>query len=461
MFKKGRFTVFSKLDFVSGDTRRSLLAMTLPVMAAMFLTMAYNLVDSLWIGNLLGETAYAALTGSTPVVLILSSVAMGASNGVSILLSRAVGAGDAQEAERLTSTSLLCSVLLSLFLTAGMELAVPDVLSLLRIPQETFALTQTYLSVYLLGYPAVFLYCYFTAVLRSRGDTVFQMLAMLLCTGLNAVLDPLFIRAMGLGGAAGATVLSQSVCLLCMAVYLGKKKLFPFRLRAFSPACAAALWESGLPAALQQSIPAVSTGFLTGLVSGYGITALAAYGIAGRLETLLFYPAMALSLVLTAIVGQCAGAGREDRARDYLRAALRYGGVFLIVLSLPVVLFARQLAALFVPGGGAAEVTAQYFRIVGPGYTLYTLTSCFLGAVNGLGKPGRSLLCMIFYYMAVRMPLAYALSRAGLGLGGIWTAVLLSHVVAVLAAALIYVRVRAVERNLRKAKEFKNLKHSI
>ena len=77
-----------KIDFIGGNTRHCLLAMALPMVAAMFLNMMYNLVDSLWIGNLLGETAYAALTNSTPIILILTSVAMGATNGVSVLLSQ-------------------------------------------------------------------------------------------------------------------------------------------------------------------------------------------------------------------------------------------------------------------------------------------------------------------------------------------------------------------------------------
>lgn len=75
----------TKIDFIGGNTKRCLMAMALPMLAAMFLNMMYNLVDSLWIGNLLGETAYAALTNSTPIILILTSVAMGATNGIVFL----------------------------------------------------------------------------------------------------------------------------------------------------------------------------------------------------------------------------------------------------------------------------------------------------------------------------------------------------------------------------------------
>ena len=95
-------------DFIlfGGNTRRCLMAMALPMIAAMFLNMAYNLVDSLWIGNLLGKTAYAALTNSTPIILILTSVAMGSTNGVSILLSQAIGSKDKRKTESLIATSL-------------------------------------------------------------------------------------------------------------------------------------------------------------------------------------------------------------------------------------------------------------------------------------------------------------------------------------------------------------------
>ena len=97
----------TKLDFINGNTKKCLLAMTLPMIVAMFLNMAYNLVDSLWIGNLLGELAYAALTNSTPIVLLLTSVAMGATNGISILLSQAIGARNEQKKKKVISTSFV------------------------------------------------------------------------------------------------------------------------------------------------------------------------------------------------------------------------------------------------------------------------------------------------------------------------------------------------------------------
>lgn len=142
----------TKLDFINGNTKKCLLAMTLPMIVAMFLNMAYNLVDSLWIGNLLGELAYAALTNSTPIVLLLTSVAMGATNGISILLSQAIGARNEQKKKKVISTSFCIAVIFSLFITFILELFLPVILAALNTPAETMNMARDYLSIYILGY---------------------------------------------------------------------------------------------------------------------------------------------------------------------------------------------------------------------------------------------------------------------------------------------------------------------
>ncbi len=424
----------TKLDFIGGNTKRCLMAMALPMIAAMFLNMMYNLVDSLWIGNLLGETAYAALTNSTPIILILTSVAMGATNGISILLSQAIGAKDKAKTESLIATSFCAAVAFSLLVTVLLEALLPGILKALNTPAETYDMAYSYLSIDILGYLAVCLYLYFTAVLRSFGNSMFQAVAMLVSTVLNAVLDPLFIHFTGFHGAAIATLLSQVICLLFMLIYLKKKSLFALKLSAFESKEVLPLIQKAIPSVIQQSLPAISTTFLTALVSTYSVTAIAAYGVTGKLETILFYPAMALNMVLTTIVGQCAGGTRYDRARDYLKCALAYGCGLLVILSVFVVGFSKQLSGLFVKSDGVAAIVGTYFLIVGIGYILNTGTNCYLGTLNGMGKPSKSMFLMILYYIVVRMPLAYLLSHLGFGLTGIWAAVLVSHVVASIAA---------------------------
>lgn len=426
----------TKLDFINGNTKKCLLAMTLPMIVAMFLNMAYNLVDSLWIGNLLGETAYAALTNSTPIILLLTSVAMGATNGVSILLSQAIGAKNEQKKRTLISTSFCIAVVFSLLVTLLLEFLLPTILKLLNTPMETMSMAKDYLSIYILGYLPVYLYLYFTAVLRSFGNTMFQVIAMLISTILNAILDPIFIQKIGFQGAAIATLLSQSLCLVFMLIYIRKKRIFKFSFVDFDKSTIIPLIKNAIPSVIQQSIPAISTTFLTSLISTYSISAIAAYGITGKLETILFYPAMAFNMVLTSIIGQCIGAKRADRAKDYLKLSLKYGGVVLLILSALVIAFSTQLSNLFVSSNVVAQIVKGYFMIISIGYILNTITNCYLGSLNGMGSPTKSMLLMIFYYLVVRIPLSYAISYAGFGLNGIWVAVLISHVVACITAIL-------------------------
>ncbi|WP_231307135.1 MATE family efflux transporter [Blautia sp.] len=429
--------MLTKIDFIGGNTRRCLMAMALPMIAAMFLNMAYNLVDSLWIGNLLGKTAYAALTNSTPIILILTSVAMGSTNGVSILLSQAIGSKDKRKTESLIATSLIVAIVFSLLVTLILELCLPTILGALNTPAETYDMAYSYLTIYVLGYVAVYLYLYFTAVLRSFGNSMFQAIAMLVSTVLNAILDPIFIHFIGFQGAAIATLLSQIVCLVFMVIYLKKKKLFYLHITWFDKNDVLPLIQKAIPSVIQQSIPAISTTFLTGLVSTYSITAIAAYGITGKLETILFYPAMALNMVLTTIVGQCIGGQRTDRAKDYLKCALKYGCLLLAILSIIIVVFSKQLSGFFVNSSDVADIVGVYFFIVGIGYLLNTITNSFLGVLNGFGKPAKSMVLMIFYYIVVRMPLAYLLSFLGFGLNGIWFAILISHICAAIASSVV------------------------
>ncbi len=426
-----------EIDLIAGNTKRCLFKMVIPMMIAMYLNMAYNIVDSIWIGNLLGETAYAALTNSTPIILLLTSIAMGATNGISILLSQAIGAKDKGKTESLLATSLVAAIFFSLLVTGVLEGALPAVLRGLHTPAELSDMAGDYLSIYILGYIAVYLFLYFMAVLRSYGNSAFQAIAMLAATFLNAFLDPIFIRLFGFPGAAIASVLSQGIGLCFMLVYLWRKKLLSFHISLFNKRDVISLVQKAIPSVIQQSIPAVSTAFLTALVSSYGITAIAAYGISGKLETILLYPAMAFHMVLTTIGGQCKGGGRFDRAKDYLGCALAYGGGLLLLLSAVVVLFSKQLSFLFVNSADAAEVVSVFFRIVGIGYVFNMVTNCYLGLLNGFGTPSKSLFLIILYYIIIRMPLAYVLPNMGIGLTGIWAAILISHLCAAVGAIVM------------------------
>lgn len=165
---------------------------------------------------------------------------------------------------------------------------------------------------------------------------------------------------MGFHGAAIATLLSQAVCLVFMVIYLKRKRLFSLHITCFDKADVLPLVPKAIPSVIQQSIQAVSTTFLTALVSTYSIIEIAAYGITGKLETILFYPAMALNMVLTAIIGQCIGGQRADRAKDY--GLWRQGSIIILsVWSSPASCYTCSPARCWslVPGKGKSWRTRR------------------------------------------------------------------------------------------------------
>lgn len=429
--------VFSR-DFTEGNIKKNLISLSVPILVTYMFNILYNIVDSLWIGNILGESAIAALTVSSPLILIFMSVGMGATNGLSILLSRSIGAKDKEGITKIISTSFLAALGFSLFLTVVCEFSTNFILGILNTPEEIFIMAKEYLSIYILGFLFVFMYLYFTAVLRSFGNSLMQMLSIISCTILNAILDPLFIRWMGIKGAAVATLISQGIMIMILIFYIQKKKLVEIHLKSFDKDILKEIVKNAAPSIIQQSLPALSTSFITSIVSTFGVLPIAAFGICGKLETVLLYPAMALNISLTTCTGQCYGAKKESKAKEYLNMSILFGGIILLVLTGMMVLFSVNLAGLFGAGVQSGQLVQTYFKIISIGYSCNTITNCILGTINGYGKPISAMFLMIFYYMIVRMPLVKLLSLTSIELNGIWIAVLISHIAAAIASFVYF-----------------------
>lgn len=427
------------IDFLKGSASKNLAALFVPLLIAFFFSMAFDINDSLWIGNLLGEKALAAQTVSMPLILIYNAVCMGITEGIAILLSQAIGAKQEGEIDRVIATSFIALLAFSLIITLSCEAGIDGILTAVNTPAEIYATAKGFLMIHILSFPFVMLYMYFCAVLRSYGNSSVQLVAIIGCTLLNVGLDPLFIHLMGMSGVALATVISEGVMMALVFAYCKKGKLMRFNLRQFRLNALRDIALKAVPAMIQQSLPSISAAFVTSLVAAFGIVPIAAYGTATKIETLLLYPPMAMNMALTSAAGQCFGAKNTDRAKEYSKCGAMIGSGLLVALTLIVTLFAREFASLFGVGSDAGQMVSSYFLIIAFGYVCNIITNSMLGTINGAGKPAAAMCLMIFYYIVVRMPLAKVLSLTPLGLSGIWTAVLVSHIAAT-AASILYCR---------------------
>ncbi|MCR5735249.1 MAG: MATE family efflux transporter [Lachnospiraceae bacterium] len=426
-----------KIDFVNGETVLSLLKMALPLLAATVLMLAYSLVDSIWVGNLLGENGYAALTTAGSVSLLLYALTTGISNGTSIIISQLIGAGDKKKTDEMIGTSLFISVIFSVSLVVLLELFLNRILMVFQTPAGIYTEAKSYLAIFLIGYVPVNIYMQLTSIYRSFGDPVFQMKGMLLGTLINLVIDPLFIKAFDISGAAVATVISQVIC-LAYALFYGKKKaFFTLTLKGLSMKKAVTYFKTVLPASAQNCIPAASSMIMVILVNRFDVTTIAAYGVVKNIENMLFYPAMAMNMALITIIGQLYGAKKYDRIRDYIHTAVKYGALIEIVLTGLVLVFSKYISMAFVKEAAVAGIVSHGLMIISVGYLCYMITCIFTAKLSGMGRVNLSMMLMFIYYIVIRVPLAEALIRGSLGLDGMWTAFLVSHLVATLMAYLI------------------------
>jgi putative MATE family efflux protein len=431
-------------DLTQGNSAKLLRQMAVPLFVAFLLNIAYNIIDTIWVGNLIGENAVAALTVSYPLVILLTSFAMGATNGTAILISKYFGAKDEKMTDKIISTSLVLSVAVSILIAIACELATDKILIMLNTPSIIFQESRDFLRIYLVGFIFVYLYLYLSAVLRSMGNTMTQMLFLFISTIVNIILDPLFIKGWGIipefgvAGSAISTLIAQGLSVVMMIIYIAKNRLMTFSLKHCDKNSLKMIIAKSVPSAIQQSIPAISTSFITSLISGFGIAAIAAFGIAGKLEPILLYPAMALNMAITAASGQCFGACNDKKAKEYFHWGIIYGTGTLLILSAAITIFAKSISGLFVHSEEIASIVSTYFLIIAIGYLFHAVTNCFIGMINGLGKPMGAMLIMTIYFIIIRMPMAKLLSITKMGIDGIWVAVLISHFIAMLSSAGCY-----------------------
>ena len=428
----------TKIDFIGGNTTKSLLKLFIPLMMAMTLTMMYSMVDSLWVGNMLGEKGMSALTAGTAIVLIMNSLSMGVRNGVAVMISQLVGAGDKAGIRRAAAVIMTVSLIISGALCLIGELTAAPILTMMGTPSDVLAEAVSYLRWYLVGNVALFIYMQFTSIFRAFGDSMFQMKGMLLTVIVNAILDPILIRVWRFDGVAIATVISEVLCLVYAGYYHCRMKWFTFDFGSMSLTDVKTMLRLCVPTSVQGIRPAISSAVMITFVNPFGLTALAGYGVVRNLELIMFMPTNAMSMAVTAIIGQCKGAERMDRAKQYLKASMLVGGVLIGIVSILVIGSSALLSRCFGQGTEVSAIVTSFFHTVSVGYLLYMLTSCVQGYITGMGKPELAMGLLVAYYIPFRIPFAFVLAPR-FGLEGIWSAFLVSHVLAcMLAFAMMY-----------------------
>ena len=394
-----------------------LISMSLPMMISMLVQALYNVVDSIFVSRI-NENALTAVSLAFPIQSLMIAMGTGTGVGINALLSRSLGEKDYHKADKVASNAVfLAAASYIVFLLTGLFVVGPFYSGQTQDAQ-ILEYGKEYLTVVCCFSFGMYGQFVFERLLQSTGKTFYTMITQGTGAIINIILDPILIfgylgfPAMGVTGAAAATVLSQAAMTAFIIHYaLGKYPDLRFlpRREALKGSVLAEGSRFGLPPAIQSGATSFGNMLLQRFMNGFGDQTVAAITTAYRVDTVLLLPIINFGSGVATMVAQNIGAGRPDRAKRALKiGAAMIAGVSLL-LTIFIVLAGEALIAMFGLTSESVEIGKQFFIRIGSFYVIYGLAMAVRGYLEGLGD-------MVFSGLAgvaalvVRLLASYALA---------------------------------------------------
>ena len=425
-----------KAKLTEGSVGRHLVDMTVPVLLGITTMMGQAFIDAWFLGRV-GDDALAAHAFSFPILMIVTSVAIGLGAGTSSVVARAIGKGDQRRAQRLATDSLLLSFLITAAVSLLGVFTINPLFRLLGAPEDLIPLIRGFMIILYAGVPFIVVGMVGMASMRATGDTRLPSKLMIVGSILNVILDPILIfgfgpvPAMGLNGAAMAALIARGAIFLG-ALYLLKGRMNMVSLNRPDPLELRRSWRDilhvGIPAAGTNAIIPIATAIITAMIARYGADAVAGFGVASRVESLVLVIFYALSAVIGPFVGQNLSAGKEERILRALRLCTLFClGSGLLVAAVLAVL-AGFLPTLFSDNAAVIDVAGLFLLIAPIGYGTYGMVMVMNAAFNGLGKPMPGVMVSLLRTIVIYVPLALVANHR-FGIAGIFGAYAVANVV--------------------------------
>jgi putative MATE family efflux protein len=435
-------------DYTEGPIGRALLLLAVPMVLETAMESLFALTDVFWVSRL-GPEAVSTIGFTESLLTVVYALAIGLSIGVTAMVARRIGEKDADGAARAT----VQAVFLGLFVAAAIGVAgalfAPRILELMGAAPAVVAEGTGYARIMLGGNATVLLLFLLNAAFRGAGDAAIAMRVLWLANGINIVLDPLLIFGvgpfpeLGMDGAAVATNVGRGTAVLIQLVTLARAS---GRLRVrrrhvrLEPAVMGSLVRLSATGTFQVFIQTASWVLLVRILADFGTAVVAGYTIAIRVIVFAILPSWGMSNAAATMVGQALGAGKPERAERSVWLAARYNVAFLSAVGLLLVVFAPQIVGAFTADPGPARWGVLCLRIVACGFPFYAYEMVLAQSFNGAGDPWTPTWINLGCFWAFELPLAWALSRGGLGPSGVFLAITLAYSAFAVVAAILFRR---------------------
>ncbi|MDJ0634634.1 MAG: MATE family efflux transporter [Xenococcaceae cyanobacterium MO_188.B29] len=421
---------------LEGNVGEQLIKLTIPMIWGVLAITAFNIVDTYFVGQL-GTKPLAAMSFTFPVVMTLGSLAMGLGVGTSSVIARAIGEGDRDRVQRLTTDSLTLSlIIVVIFVFLGL-ITIDPLFTALGAGADVLPWIRSYMQIWYFGMIFLVIPMVGNSAIRASGNTVTPSIIMIVAAGVNIVLDPLLIVGWGgfprleIEGAAIATVVSRATTLVAALLVLHyREKMLCFNLPKFQIILAS--WQKilqiGLPAAATSMITPISMGLITSAIAFYGAEAVAAFGVASRIESFSLIVIMALSASIGPFVGQNWGAKKYHRVHRALNLSYLFCLGWGIMVAAILAPSASWLASLFNSDPQIIQIATRYLWFVPISYAAAGIIFIASSTFNALGKPIPSMIMTVSRMVVLYIPLAYIGSQV-FGINGIFAAACIANLV--------------------------------
>ncbi len=403
---------FAPRDMTTGSTSSAIVQFTLPLLIGNIAQQLYSTVDSIVVGNYVGDNALAAVGAGGPVTNLLLVLFVGISTGAGIMVSQFFGARDKKMLSKTIGNTLVLTLFAGIILTIMGAFLSKPFLELLDTPAEILQMATDYLRIIFYGMIGFAFYNILSGILRGLGDSFMPLVFLLICCGMNIVLDLLFVAGfqMGVAGAAWATILSWCVsAVLCLIKILRMREELALdrdSLKLDGHLCKD-LILLGLPSGATQAIFSLSAVVVQSLTNSLGTDVIACNVIIMRVDGFAMMPNFSFGMAMTTFVGQNIGANRMDRVEEGTKNGLKMGLGTAAVLVLCLVFLGKYLIELFTKTDSLIQLSTNMIRLLAVGYVGMAITQILSGAMRGAGDTVSPMWISIITTVVIRVPLAY------------------------------------------------------
>lgn len=411
----GKFSaLFGAQDMTQGSPVGNLVKFSVPLLIGNLAQQLYSTVDSIVVGNYVGDGALAAVGASGPILNLLLVLFMGISVGAGIMVSQYFGAKEKDKLSETVGTTITATFVSAIFITVVGPLITPPVMSALGTPQDIYQMSCDYLIIMFAGIIGCAYYNIVSGILRGLGDSMMPLVFLIVACVLNIGLDIWFVAGFGWGvaGVAWATIIAQAVsAVLCLIRLFHMRDVLEIKPRTLVPkkVLLGQLVKLGLPSGLTQAIFSFAMIIVQSLTNSFGTAVIAANTVVMRVDGFAMMPNFTFGTAMTTYTGQNIGARRVDRVEEGTKDGMKIGLVVSVILVGLILVFGRYLMEMFTQTPQVIELGMRMLRILAVGYVAMAVTQILSGVMRGAGDTMMPMWISIITTVVIRVPIAYGL----------------------------------------------------